>query len=281
MFTSNKTFKYEVEVNAIVRELTSGLNQRIFALEMQNNQLNNEVQMLKQGICLDLQRLEKRITDFTDIWHPIMMENINRIKSDLEETVKLTERENYVVLENKLIEKTTTNVQKLNDEMEVNFNNKILQITNYVKQLNDEMQINFDSKFLKNTNTLQNNVLIGFQDVHCITPIFINKNVTADEYLFICKNYCKTIILESLIFLQNSYYDPAVFYGNKVIFNDGKTLRTIRSTKPCLREPDENIINDPEVKNIYSLCKKMGIKFTYLLENQVNGVPLKILFNDM
>ena len=100
MFGKKDGFKYEVEVKALIREATEGLNQRIFALEMQNNQLiqrsqalEGEIYQLKNGLCNDLARLEKRITDFTDVWHPMMTANINRIKADLEKTIMEAERE--------------------------------------------------------------------------------------------------------------------------------------------------------------------------------------------
>ena len=116
MFGSSKkteTFKYEVEVNTLIREATAGLNQRVLALEITNQQLiqhnqrlEYELQTLKQTLYTDIQRLEKRITDFTDLWHPIMMENINRIKGELEETIRQADREDIqkvsLDLENKL-----------------------------------------------------------------------------------------------------------------------------------------------------------------------------------
>lgn len=116
MFGSSKkseTFKYEVEVNSLIREATAALNQRVLALEITNQQLIQhnqklefELQTLKQTLYTDVQRLEKRITDFTDLWHPIMSENMNRIKAELEETIRQAERKDIKKvsfdLENKL-----------------------------------------------------------------------------------------------------------------------------------------------------------------------------------
>lgn len=108
-----ETFKYEVEVNALIREATNNINQRVLALELQNNQLiiqnqklEYDLNTLRHTIYTDVQRLEKRITDFTDLWHPIMTENMNRIKAELETTIKQAEREDIqkisFELENKL-----------------------------------------------------------------------------------------------------------------------------------------------------------------------------------
>jgi hypothetical protein len=102
MFSKKEGFKYEVEVKALIREATESLNQRIFALEMVNQRLELELNTLRHGIYNDIQRLEKRITDFTDVWHPIMTENINRIKAELETTIKQTEREDINNIQSEL-----------------------------------------------------------------------------------------------------------------------------------------------------------------------------------
>jgi hypothetical protein len=105
MFSKKEGFKYEVEVKALIREATESLNQRIFALEMVNQRLELELNTLRHGIYNDIQRLEKRITDFTDVWHPIMTENINRIKADLEKTIVETERKDIANIQLELEEK--------------------------------------------------------------------------------------------------------------------------------------------------------------------------------
>ena len=40
------------------------------------------------------------------------------------------------------------------------------------------------------------------------------------------------------------------------------------------------IIQNTQVKNIYKLCKELGIKFVINGQDRVNGVPLKMLFED-
>jgi len=99
MFSKSNSFKYESEVNLLIREATMPLNQRITMLELANQQLIQQNQKLEYDLAnlhnnlySNVQRLEKRITDFTDLWHPIMTENINRIKAELEETIKQSEK---------------------------------------------------------------------------------------------------------------------------------------------------------------------------------------------
>ena len=107
MFGNKKdNFKYENEVKALIQETTFGLTQRVIALETQNQQLIQELNHLKNGLCYDFQRLEKRITDFTDLWNPFMQQTMNRIKEDLEKTVIDSQREDiekvHVDLEKKM-----------------------------------------------------------------------------------------------------------------------------------------------------------------------------------
>ncbi len=145
-------FKYEVEVKALIREATEPLNQRIFALEMINQRLELEVNTLRHAVYNDIQRLEKRITDFTDVWHPIMTENINRIKTDLEKTIIETERKDIKniqeELESKLINiidnkigihiKENDNEKFLQDNFNSYKNTYSIKLSDLAKRLNDK-----------------------------------------------------------------------------------------------------------------------------------------------
>jgi hypothetical protein len=128
MFSKKEGFKYEVEVKALIREATEPLNQRIFALEMVNQRLELEVNTLRHGIYNDIQRLEKRITDFTDVWHPIMTENINRIKIDLEKTIVETERKDIANIQFDLEE-------KMKQIIEDNEANKLIRVSFGIPQI--------------------------------------------------------------------------------------------------------------------------------------------------
>jgi hypothetical protein len=154
MFGKKNGFKYEVEVKALIREATEGLNHRVSVLETQNQQLIQELNQLKNGLSNDFQRLEKRITDFTDVWHPFMIQNINRIKEDLEKTIIEAEREDIkkvqAILEckmMKMIEDNRTNLAK----------NRILSLSSYTNctiKLSD-IKRHFDSKL--NDFEIENN----------------------------------------------------------------------------------------------------------------------------
>jgi BMFP domain-containing protein YqiC len=244
MFGKKEGFKYEVEVKALIREATEGLNQRISVLETQNQQLIQELNQLKSGLCNDFQRLERRITDFTDVWHPFMIQNINRIKEDLEKTIIETEREDIkkvqAILESKL------------------------------KQISEE-----------SNGSLMDNILVGYYRDY--SPVFAHKDSNNTEIMEKLRGdrsdfLCSTFIFESLKHFKNAHYDPQSCFG---------WIKTINKKREILYECDgmialtsDYIIQNQQVKNIYKLCKELGIKFLVNGQDRVNGIPLKMIFED-
>jgi hypothetical protein len=61
----------------------SALEERVNALEQQNAAIMREMHNMTLHYFQQLERLERRITDFTDVWHPMMTSNIVRIKDEL------------------------------------------------------------------------------------------------------------------------------------------------------------------------------------------------------
>lgn len=183
MFGKKDGFKYEVEVKALIREATEGLNQRIFALEMQNNQLiqrsqalEGEIYQLKNGLCNDFARLEKRITDFTDVWHPMMTANINRIKADLETTIMEAEREDIKKVQVDLESKMEQNITKIKTTIE-NEREDIKKI-----------QSNMESKMFKIVEENENFIIIGhYKNKFEGGPIIVSKykfnNTDFNQYI--------------------------------------------------------------------------------------------------
>ena len=164
MFSKKEGFKYEIEVKALIREATEGLNHRISVLETQNQQLIQELNQLKNGLCNDFQRLERRITDFTDVWHPFMIQNINRIKEDLEKTIIEAERED---------------IKKVHDDLE-----------SKLKQISEESSVG-----------LMDNILVGYYRDY--SPVFAHKDSDLNEITAKLRGDmpdfgASTLILESL-----------------------------------------------------------------------------------
>jgi hypothetical protein len=236
-------FKYENEVKALIQEATFGLNQRIIALESHNQKLIQELSELKSGLYHDFQKLERRITDFTDIWNPFMQQNMNRIKEDLEKTIINTQREDIGKIHNELESK----IDKIIEERNI---------------------------------ALMDNILVGYYRDY---SIFAHKDSNNNQILRKLQgeesNFASsTLILDSLKHFKNAYYDPQSAFGwIKIIDKNGIVL--------CHTNTDQQLTFDytmsrPEVKNIYKLCKKLGIKFKIGGEDRVNGIPIKMLFED-
>jgi hypothetical protein len=241
MFGNKKdNFKYENEVKALIQEATFGLTQRVIALETQNQQLIQELSHLKNGLCHDFQRLEKRITDFTDLWNPFMQQTMNRIKEDLEKTIIDSQRED---------------IKKIQNDLE--------------------------SKMEKSNIGLMDNILVGYYRDY--SPIFAHKDSDNNHIMEKlrgdrCDFICSTLILDSLKHFKNAYYDPQSPLG---------WVKTISKNREILYECNgmqsltiDYTMSRPEFKNIYKLCKELGIKFKIGGEDRVNGVPIKMLFED-
>jgi len=61
----------------------SALEERVNALEQQNTAIMREIHNMTLHYFQQLERLERRITDFTDVWHPMMTSNMVRIKDEV------------------------------------------------------------------------------------------------------------------------------------------------------------------------------------------------------
>lgn len=250
-------FKYEVEVKALISEATEGLNKRIFALEVHNNQLiqrsqalEGEIYQLRNGVIHDFARLEKRITDFTDVWHPMMTANINRIKDDLVKTIMEAERED---------------IKKVQEDLE----SKMVKI----------VEENADD-----------HILIGYKSASPFQiPIFVNKNCdweTLRESLRSCITsnswYGSQLYFEKLKYLKNiKEFDLYQLYGVR-FYNKNNTIALALgcSTHNFEQWFKSNNCKINDIKQIYNLCKENGIKFVVNGQDRVNGVPLKMLFED-
>ena len=260
MFGKKDEFKYEVEVKALIREATEGLNQRIFALEMQNNQLiqrsqalEGEIYQLKNGLCNDFARLEKRITDFTDVWHPMMMANINRIKADLEKTIMEAERED---------------IKKVQEDLE----SKMVKIAE--ENINEHILIGYKS---------QNNGM-------CRVPVFIHKNCNWEELkqsLYSGLSHLPPLGASSLYLykikklINVKSFDLQEINGLSIINNDETNIIVCGGNS---RQNWEQWISSNEgvmgIKQVYKFCIDNGIKFVIKGQDRVNGVPIKMLFED-
>lgn len=77
MFSFNKSSSETKDQTVIA------LEERVKTLEQQNASIIQEMRNMTFHYFQHIERLERRITDFTDVWHPMMTANIVRIKDEV------------------------------------------------------------------------------------------------------------------------------------------------------------------------------------------------------
>ena len=68
-----------------LQQQSIALEQQNVALQQQNAALVQEMRNICANYNHHIERLERRITDYTDVWHPMMTANITRIKTEIVE----------------------------------------------------------------------------------------------------------------------------------------------------------------------------------------------------
>lgn len=270
MFSKKSDEKFEDNFKQLFI-ITNDLNQRLLNLESQNHlliqrnqSLEGELNEIKYNINWNRQNLENRITDFTDIWHPLMTDNINRIKKSLEETI---------------MAKEATDITKIQSELDQ-------KITNIIKEISVEQ--------------LSDHILIGFKDNETL-PVFINKN---SEFKAIFKfrntDHATThhnawggavLIAQNLKHLKNiTTYDICSLQHLKItdkdsniIYNPAEmsdgSIELFRSPILKYLTPEQLGVKS-NIKNLKKLLKvfdEMGIKIIMNNSEFINGVSIRTL----
>jgi hypothetical protein len=128
------------------------------------------------------------------------------------------------------------------------------------------------------------NILFGYYRDY--SPVFAHKDNDLNEIVAKIRGDmpdfgASTLILESLKHFKNAFYDPSRFQHLKIINKTGKILYEIPpGYARHIGIPVEYLIQNQQVKNIYKLCKELGIKFVINGQDRVNGIPVKMLFED-
>lgn len=211
MFSSKNKITTE-DIQALINKSNSSILERINILEQQNHQLtlNNQffvqkINYLENALQDMHQKLERRITDFTDVWHPFMTSNINRIKDELIETVQ-----NEIKASHKL--------QEPNKELE---------------QKLDILQNKFE-----NTN-IEGNIIVGIKDYQSYAPVIYNL-----EYNLISRNLVPHGHT-SVHFILTMFHAKKVFFTLKLFKNLTKIykFKTFDLNESSNNYIDENYID--------------------------------------
>ena len=239
----------------LIRDTINNLNQRVISLESQNHHLiqrnqtlEGELNEIKYNINWNRQNLENRITDFTDMWHPLMSDNINRIKKSLEETV---------------MAKENLDIIKIQTELDLKFTNIIKE--NCAEQISDH-------------------ILIGFKDNETL-PLFIHKNSgsqgfqkfrnTVSHYGF----YGAVLIAQSLKNLKNiKTYDICSLQDLKITDNDSNIIYNPSELDCGYRDAFGKPLK--QRLNLEQMCNKRNLNLLKNLLNVFGEMGIKLIMND-
>lgn len=228
------------------------LEQRLLFIEQKNYMLEQRINALQSENQILHQALERRITDFTDVWHPMMMDNVNRIKTEL---VGEVEKANDN-LEQRLLEKTHKDcVEKDPLHGCVLVGMSVLGIPCFC-----------------NKNTASKEVFL----------LLMNGTMNGTH----CKYRERfTLFIESLLIIEDKQFDLQWWMrGCEIVLNGKLITRSLNERQYQYHQLCQNNILielcklEDSIKTIYKFCKENEIKF--LLNNQpnINNIPFETIF---
>ena len=208
----------------------SVLESRIAALEQQNATLIQEMRNMCAHYTNHIERLERRITDYTDVWHPMMTANMTRIKTEV-------------------VEETKTRINDIAQQIQAEQN---------VKPLSQIQQ----------TDPLAGYVVVGFEYIYekgkrSVKPIFANRYHKKHDFGITCvlRGITAFIVDSIASFPQIKHFDLVDFRsGNPDSLNtpemidlDGIVLCSSLKSKP----------NYSQVEKLDQAFAKYGVELLY------------------
>jgi hypothetical protein len=234
----------------------TALEERIKTLEQQNASIMQEMRNMCAHYNQHIERLERRITDFTDVWHPMMTANIVRIKDEL---VAETMKDSQLYIDQRC--KT------------------LLPAPSEKKQENcmDPLSGCVVIGFVETTE-----FSISRQSARCATykPVFAKKNSTWLNLTVILKNFTSTFIVDSIASFPEikkiDLADLVSSVSNADLFH--QTENQIVPTK--MVDIDGNVICSSPMHNgklEYSRVEKLDKAFAkYGVELLYEGKPIRL-----
>jgi len=260
------------------------LEQRLFFIEQKNYMLEQKINALQGENKVLREHLERRITDFTDVWHPMMMDNINRIKTELVNEVEKVNSDFITEKINALEQKTDRDSDK---------HVCVLQHDKYSCILSRLAEKNRENEMIN--NPVNGNILIGYSP--CAQPCYCLKTTKSNELLSILLftridnnvvfdryPYTFTLIFENLLLLDEKIFDVSWFFrGCKILLNNDLVLHgSDRRNDGLVNRAGYYIVEllktNREVETIYKFCKNNGIEFLWNGKTHINNVPINSLF---
>jgi len=208
----------------------SVLESRITALEQQNASLIQELRNTQLHYTHHIERLERRITDYTDVWHPMMTANMTRIKTEV-------------------VEETKTHINEIAQQIQAEQNAKPLSP-------------------IQQTDPLAGYVVVGFEYIYekgkrSVKPIFANRYHRKYDFGLTCvlRGITAFIVDSIASFPQIKHFDLVDFRsGNPDSLNtpemidiDGNVLCSSLKSKP----------NYSQVEKLDQAFAKYGVELLY------------------
>jgi hypothetical protein len=262
-------------------ELTnSNMLERITLLEnnmqqlIQNNQfLIQKVTYLENALNESHQKLERRITDYTDVWHPMMTANIVRVKEELVDTVNATVKSglyNVIESEVKSIVKSIvqTETQTIIDNLQT-------------------LQTKFDD-----TN-IEGHTIIGYNDrvpafIHIGYKLYLgdyNHNGDLGLQLLCISRQINTnkiiMTLKSIKQLHNIFNFTTCdlnYIYDFMFFDDNRNDKSLRATDRCECKKfyiENRWYNKTNAQYLLSILDELKIKILYNGSESYNQMPLR------
>jgi hypothetical protein len=194
--------------------------------------------------------------------------------------------------ENRRLHKRCDELQEELREMKARL---LIEFERRIEHVEKDLSNKLEKLTVNQINTFSEQVLIGY--VRGI-PVIVHKNCDIEQlfqnfvsivnvpgtnsngcYLHNCE-----LIVENLKYLKNIFFDPARFLNitlidkNRVISPGSFRKSSSEGYSLCCWH--YGVLQYPEVKIMYKLCKENGIKFKILGKDRLNGVPVKLLFED-
>jgi hypothetical protein len=212
------------------------LQQQTVSLQQQNAVLVQEMRNICANYNHHIERLERRITDYTDVWHPMMTANINRIKAEIVKDTKA-------------------------------------HINDIAQQIKAEPHVNAISP-IQQTDPLSGYVVVGFQysyenQKRTVKPVFANRCPNKHDFGLTCviRGITAFIVDSILSFPQIKYFDLVDFRVNPDSI-DTPEMIDINGNVVCAKINGK--LKYSQVEKLDQVLAKYGVELRY------DGNPIRV-----
>lgn len=275
MFSKTKTPSELTNSNMLERITLLENNMQHMQQLIQNNQfLIQKVAYLENALNESHQKLERRITDYTDVWHPMMTANIVRIKEELVDTVNASVKSS---LDNVIESEVKSIVQS--------------EVKSETQTIVDKLQT-LQTKF--NDTNIEGHTIIGYNDDRVPAFIHIGYKSIPGDYMH-CDDLglqlnrisrqintnCLIMTLKSIKQLHNIFNfttcDLDGFY-NLALIDDNRNDISLRATERCECKKfyiGSTLYNKTNAQYLLSILDELKIKIVFQGSESYNQMPLR------